>query len=692
MGQLDQARRAFCKAAALDARHLQAQLALAAVSLELGDAAAALESCTQAIALAPNEPKVWFSLAVAQEAANQREVALQSYDQVLALQPAFFDALNNRGVLLLALGRFRDAVDNNRTFATKQPYSSVAQFRLGESLIAARDYAAASQALKRALQLSPNDAQLLLHAGFSLAQCERFSEAQGLLDRAWDIDPEMVGDYRMSIFGEDSGVRLDARTLFLLRHYDAIERCDWQERSYLLERFGNLLRGPEGGALTERALAFRAMALGLDSSLQLNLAKQVAASYLHTVGLTTASPDASPTVLNTIGPVRHSKRHLRIAYLSGDYRLHATAWLMSRMPGLHDRDRFEVLMYSTGSDDGSELRSDIVAGADCFVDAQHYSDMQLASRIAEDKVDILVDLAGYTQHSRPGVLALRSAPLQLSYLAYLQTSGAEWLDYAILDHQVLTPATREFWVEKIAYLPHTLYLCNDRQVNPVPVGSRADEGLPEDAFVFCCLNAPWKIEPDTFACWAEILRRMPNAVLWLYADREEVEINLREAGRAAGIGSGRLFFAKKALHEQHLGRYKYAKVFLDTFSCNAHTTAIEALAAGVPVVTLRGKTVVSRVGASLLMAHGLGELVTDTPSAYVDIACKLAGDPAYFRAVKARVMNYDASRLFSTAQRVREIETAYRMMWARHSAGLSPDDFDVPAIVTDEFGKYEAET
>ena len=680
MGQLELAKAAFLETSQRDVSHLQSRFALAAVCLELGDSVAAVASCTEAVALAPEDPKGWFSLAVAQQTGSLPAEALKSYERALSLQPSFFDALNNRGTLLLSLGRFREAVENNRIFAAKQPYSSAAQFTLGESLIAAENYAEAGQALQRAVQLAPNNSRALLHAGFALAQIERFNEAQVLLDRAVQLDYSQCLEYRRSIFDSNEvpgAPVLDAQTLFLLRHYDAIERCDWRERSYFLERFGALIRRPEGPPLVERALAFRGMALGLDSSLQSILARQVSASYQRAAEQAVNSPDSKPVAISTNKHMPQLRQRLRIGYLSGDYRRHATAWLMSRMPGLHDRDRFEVFLYSTGPDDGSALRTEIIAGADSFIDAQHFGDAQLAAAIAKDEVDILVDLAGYTQHSRPGVLALRPAPLQVSYLVYLQTSGADWMDYVILDRQVLTSDTRKFWVEKIAYLPHSLYICNDRHSQTLHVRSHAEEGLPEGTFVFACLNAPWKIEPETLACWAEILRRIPNSVLWLYADRDEVETNLREAGRHAGIASERMIFAHKVPHEEHLSRYQFADVFLDTFSCNAHTTAIEALAAGVPVVTLTGPTAVSRVCSSLLKAHGVADLVARSRDDYIEIACRLADDASHHRAMKSRVKNRSGSHLFCTEARVREIEKAYEAMWNMHASGEPPQDFDV---------------
>lgn len=677
----DAARAAFSRAAVLAPQHLQTRFALASVCIELGDPAGALAPCRESVVLAPHEPGAWFSLAVAQEACGFLESALESYDRALVLQPAHADALKNRAALLLSLGRTDEAVAASRLLAEKYPFSFWAQFNYGDACLAGSRYDEAARVLGRAVSLSPDNVRGLLHAGFALAQCERFGEAQDFLDRAALHDPAQVQEYRRSIFGDDlenGPARLDARTLFLLRHYDAIEACNWRERDHFLERFSALIRNPEGAPLDERALAFRAMALGLDPALQLSLARQIAARFLHTAAQIVPGALEQRPAFRPEPPAGSKRGRLRIAYLSGDFRRHATAYLMSRLPVLHDRERFEVFLYSTGPDDSSEIRASIIAGADCFRDVRHLNDAALAQAIATDEVDILVDLAGYTQHSRPAVLALRAAPLQVSYLVYLQTSGAPWIDYALLDRQVLKPCARAFWSEKIAFLPHTLYICNDRSVDSGGAESRADEGLPEDAFVFCCLNAPWKIDPETFACWVRILERVHGAVLWVYADKDAAEINLREAFRNAGVGDHRIIFARNVSHEQHLARFRHADVFLDTFACNAHTTAIEALAAGIPVVTLPGETVVARVGASLLQAHGLAALVARSPADYVGIACRLAEDPVFKKAMKACAEDRNRSHLFCTERRVREIESAYEIMWERQQAGLAPEDFDVP--------------
>lgn len=669
-GENAAAREAFAQAAALAPSHLQSRFALAAVCLDLGDSAGALVAAESALALAPDSPQPWFGRGVALEACGRPLEALADYERALAIDARHAGSLLNRGALLRALGRFDAAVDNERRQAELQPFSPDAQFRFGDALLSAGRHEEAARAFGRALKLSPANARFLLHHGFALAQSERFDEAQAALDRAAALAPEQVAACRRSIFGEgdDAPPALDARVLFLLRHYDAIERCDWRSRERFVAAFRMLVGTAGERPLVERALGFRALAMGLDQDIQAQLAGQIAAGIRRQAA-------GAAAIRRTV----HDGARLRIGYLSGDFRRHATAYLMCRLPELHDRARFEVFLYATGPDDGSELRHRLQTGADRFVDVAACDDAGLAQRIADDAIDILVDLSGYIDHARPGVLARRPAPLQVGYLAYLQTSGGDWTDYAIADRHILPPALRFHWTERIAFLPDTLYLCDDRAISDTPAGSRADEGLPANRFVFCCLNASWKIDPDTFACWMEILRRVPDAVLWLYATADAVEDNLRRAASAAGVDAARLLFARRVPHAQHLARFRHADLFLDTFVCNAHTTAVEALAAGLPVLTLPGATPAARVGGSLLRAHGLDELVAASTEGYVDLACALAADPARLAGLRRRAAERCGSRLFCTERRVREIERAYEAMWARHRSGLPAADIEVPA-------------
>ncbi|MFA7291027.1 MAG: hypothetical protein WC023_02145 [Rhodocyclaceae bacterium] len=642
--------------------------AIATLRFSLKRPQAALAACNEALRLAPDAPDSLFNTAVVLAALGDRQAAAHCYRRALKSDSAHRGALLNLVPLLVAEKQFAEALFLSESALAHHPGDAECRFNHGEVMTSLNRHADALVAYERALAQRPHWGKAEIAAAVAMAALGQLAPAGRRLAAVGVRDPDAVAAFcsPLETDRESRYPELEPGRVALIAAYRRHRVCDWTNREIFISLYRDVVDGKQCKPLDNPDLPFLGMGLPLPPDYRQRAAAQVA-------GRIEREADKTPVVRAAVrkpGP-------LRVGYLSGDFRRHATAWLMRRLPALHDRSRFNVFLYSTGPDDGSEIRSEIAEASDYFCDARHFDDAALAQRIAMDGIDILVDLAGYTLHSRPAVLAMRPAPLQVSYLVYLQTSGSQWIDYVVLDRQVLTVAERVCWTEKIAYLPHTLYLCDDRVETTVLQSTRGDEGLPEDAFVYCCLNAPWKIDPETFLSWMTILRRVPNAVLWLYADIEGGETNLRTAARDAGIDDRRLFFARSVPHEQHLARFRQADVFLDTFACNAHTTAIEALAAGVPVVTLPGETVIARVGLSLMAAHGLQTLVACSANDYVEIACRLAEERDWYESMRALARKQEGSHLFCTEQRVREIENVFEAIWARHVSALPPTDFDV---------------
>lgn len=643
--------------------------ALAALRLALGRPGAALAACNEALSLDPASADTLFNTAVVLEALGDRPAAAHCYHRVLAIDGAYRGALLNQVALLLAEKRLPEALALSGVAIASHPDDADCWFNHGEVLTTAARHGEAHAAYERALALRPGWGKADIAAAVSTAALGQLAMAGARLAQAAARDPQSCAAFRSPLETDSVSAypELEPGRIALIAAYQRHRACDWAARAGFLNLFRQVVDGDGCKPMDNPDLPFLGLGLPLPGEYRLRAAQQVARRL--------AAATRSPPLAR---PARRAGARLRIGYLSGDFRAHATAYLISRLPGLHDRQRFEVFVYASGPDDGSEVRREIAAGADVFCDVARFDALATAQRIAMDAIDILVDLSGYTLHARSAALALRPAPLQLGYLAYLQTSGAPWIDYAMLDRQVMTPGERPFWSEKIACLPHTLYLCDDRPAVDDAPGARADAGLPAQAFVFCCLNAAWKIDPETFACWMSILQRVPHAVLWLHDDTGQAAAQLRNAAAQAGVDAGRLVFAARVAHAEHLARFRLADVFLDTFSCNAHTTCIEALAAGVPVLTLPGETVVARVAAGLLRAHGLPELLADSCEDYVERACRLAEDASWLADLRRRTARREGSMLFCTARRVRELERAYELMWARHSAGLPPADFEVP--------------
>jgi predicted O-linked N-acetylglucosamine transferase (SPINDLY family) len=377
---------------------------------------------------------------------------------------------------------------------------------------------------------------------------------------------------------------------------------------------------------------------------------------------------------------RYRHDRIRLAYLSADYHEHATAYLAAGLFERHDRARFELIGVSYGPHDASPMRGRLERAFERFVDVRNRSDEEAARMLHALEVDVAVDLKGHTTGSRPGILAHRPAPIQAAYLGYPGTMGAPFIDYLLADRVVIPEDERRFYAEKVVYLPGC-YQVNDAQRAIAPrTPSRAEAGLPRDGFVFCCFNNNYKILPPVFGAWMRLLRDVPGSVLWLLEDNTAAKRNLQEAARARGIDPARLVFAARLPPAEHLARHRAADLFLDTLPCNAHTTASDALWAGLPVLTCAGTTFAGRVAASLLSAIGLDELVTSSPQEYEALALALARDPGRLAGLRGRLARERATApLFDTERFRRGLEAAYAAMWEAWQRGEAPQAFAVEA-------------
>jgi protein O-GlcNAc transferase len=367
-----------------------------------------------------------------------------------------------------------------------------------------------------------------------------------------------------------------------------------------------------------------------------------------------------------------------IGYLSGDFRNHATAHLMLSLFKLHDRDNFAIYCYSYGIDDGTGYRQQIQHDCDRFTDIDSFSNTEAARRIYADQVDIFVDLKGYTKDTRLSICALRPAPVQVTYLGFPGSTGADFIDYIITDRIVTPDEHAPFYSEKFVYLPHC-YQVNDhtQPIANTPLTKR-DSGLPENSFVFCSFNRTYKIDPVMFTVWMEILRKVPESVLWLLSENSIAEANLRREAQARGILPERLIFAGMLPKSEHLARLRLADLGLDTRIVNGHTTTSDTLWAGVPVITLQGSHFASRVSSSVLSAIGLPELITFSLEEYETRAVQLAHNPDALQEIRRRLAeNRLTAPLFDTPRFVRNLESAYQEMWNIFLSGQSPRQIEV---------------
>jgi predicted O-linked N-acetylglucosamine transferase (SPINDLY family) len=370
-----------------------------------------------------------------------------------------------------------------------------------------------------------------------------------------------------------------------------------------------------------------------------------------------------------------------VAYLSADFHEHATAYLMAELFERHDRSRFEVTGVSWGPDIPSALRSRLIAGFERFVDVRGRNDREVARWLRAQEIDIAVDLKGYTHKTRMGIFAQRPAPVQATYLGFPGTLGAEYMDYVVADEVVIPGGEREHYAERVVYLPGSYQVNDGKRAIAERTPTRGELGLPERGFVFCSFNNNYKITPGMFDVWMRLLKGVEGSVLWLLEGNAAAPGNLRREAQARGVAGERLVFARRAPLAEHLARQRVADVFLDTLPCNAHTTASDALWAGLPVLTCLGGTFAGRVAGSLLRAVGLPELVTESAGEYEAKALALAREPEVLAAVRAKLAaNRGTSALFDAGRFARHLEAAYVTMWERAERGEPPQGFTVAPI------------
>lgn len=425
-------------------------------------------------------------------------------------------------------------------------------------------------------------------------------------------------------------------------------------------------------------LPFRSLFLPLSAPLRFKVVRREADRLVRAMhDLQTITTTAN---LEVIANTSTSAR-LKIGYVSADFGQHPTAHLMRGLFQCHDRSRFEIYGYSLRPDDGSNYYEEIKQGCDDFVEFSDINNVSAMQKIQSDGIQVLIDLMTYTNFARPEIFALRSAPVQVGWLGFPGSSGSGYMDYLLADSLVLPPEQVAYCTEQPIFLPEC-YQVNDRWQGIAETGSsRSDHGLPERGFVFCCFNQIQKIEPVIFTAWMRILGRLPGSILWLYTESEEVRRRLRDTANTYGSLGERLIFAKHLPKAQHLERHRLADLFLDTRIYNAHTTASDALWAGLPVLTCLGETFPARVAASLLQAVGLPELITHSLEEYEELAVHLATHPDELAVLRTKLAEQRLhSPLFDTERFVRHLERAYEMVWQRYQQGLPPAPLWVPAL------------
>ena len=606
---------------------------------EIGNDLDAIKYYKIAIRLDKNHLGSWLNFGKSLHQLERYDEALSYYDQVIKLKPDYFEAHYNKANTLKILKSYDEAIIHySQTIKLKPDYFNAYIDRgVLFELLKLNDEALFDY--DQAIKLKP-DSALPYHNKANLLRTQKH--------------------YDQALFNYYKAIKLkpDYAYLFGMILHMKMFLCDWQNFKVEVE---NLLLQIYENKKSSYCLPVLAL---IDSPLTHRKSSEIWVN------------DKYPSN-SLFGPILKSKRRekIRIGYYSEDFREHPVANLIVELFELHNKDQFELFGFYFGPPDSSKMHKRVSSAFNQFIDVglKNGKDIALLSR--KIGIDIAVDLNGFTGLNKPDIFSYRAAPIQINYLGYPGTTGAKYIDYIIADPTLIPIESEQYYSEKIVYLPNT-YQPNDRnRLIAEKVFTKNELGLPKDSFVFCCFNSSYKITPDTFDGWVRILKAVKNSVLWLLEDNSIAALNLRKEAQVRGIESNRLIFAKSMFLPEHLARHQLADLFLDTLPYNAHTTASDALWAGLPVLTCKGESFASRVSASLLNAIELPELITTTQEQYEATAIELANNPEKLKAIKYKLeRNRLTTALFDTPRFARHIEAAYRQMYEAYQDGLPPNN------------------
>ena len=602
----------------------------------------AVEHYETAIKIMPNDAEAHFGLGNSYAGLGRHEDAVASHSKAISLKPNYADAYCNRGLALKELERYSEALENLEKAIALKPNNPVA-FRCQGNVLKSMDQVEeATLSYEKAVTLKPDFAEVYSDMGEIFSTLRLKDKAVECYESAVKFKPDL---------------KYIKGTLL----YAKMQICDW-------EKFAEQVKSIDEGLRNDLSVCqpLESMAILNQHALLLKCAKEY------------VSPKQHETDAQFFSPPLLKKPKLSIGYYSADFRNHPVAFLTAELFELHDRDRFQINAFSIGPKSDDDMRKRLLSSFDHFFDVRLKSSAEIVALSREQGIDIAIDLTGYTGHCRPAIFVERAAPVQVNYLGFPGTLAGGGHDYIFADNVVIPSEDAPYFTEKIVCLPDS-YLPSDRSraISDRPF-LREELDLPTRGFVFCCFNASYKITPAIFDLWMNILRAVDGSVLWLRKHNDSVEGNLRREATNRGIDPDRLIFAGTLSMEEHLARHRCADLFLDTLPYGAHTTASDALWAGLPVLTLKGDTFPGRVGASLLKAIDLPDLIATSPAEYQAIAIMLGNNPEKIKDVKARLKNNRLEKpLFNSKLFARNMEKAFEAVYARMIAGLPPENIQI---------------
>ncbi|TCL08823.1 putative O-linked N-acetylglucosamine transferase (SPINDLY family) [Shimia isoporae] len=635
----------------------------------------------------PRSDKAWNLVGAAAEELGQHDRALHAFEQAIEVNPNFSSSHANYGTVLERLGRFEEAIAPFSKAVSLEPTSAKYLLSRGNAHLVLGQIHEAVQDLEACLSVDGKNLKARQLLGDALRQAGEHTRAITELEKTvasletqFEMTPSYANlrnqlgqayhslanahfvakslDAAAKFYGKAVEIDSDNEAALAGKLHAQANICDW-EAFREFEKFC-----PNLGVVGDGLQPWAFLVFEDDPAKQLKRSKNFARQW------NLARPQFERLRL---------RDKVRVGYFSADLSDHATLTLLCGVLEKHDRSDFEIIFYGLNAPKPGKLFTRLQNAVDRFVDLQHLGDEEAVFAVRRDKLDVAVDLKGYTESARAGLFFAGLAPVQVNYLGYPGSLGSGAFDYIVADSTVIPDFHRAGYSEAIIELPNA-YQPNDRVQQIADTPTRADVGLPEEAVVLCCFNSAYKVTPREFDVWMRVMAQNKNSVLWLLDCGEVAKTNLQREAEARGIDASRVIFAPKAPRDQHLARHRLADLFLDTFNVNAHTTASDALYAGLPIVTLPGKQFASRVGASLSKAVGMHDLVASDISEYEEIICRLAQDPKALRSAKAELArNLPTAPLFQTTEYTRHLEAGYRTAWENWRDGHGPIDIRVPA-------------
>jgi predicted O-linked N-acetylglucosamine transferase (SPINDLY family) len=675
-GQLAQAQSIYEQILSEQPRHFDALHLLGVIAAHSGHPERALELIDKALKVDAGNAVTYFNRGTALQALKQWQAATASYDQAVAIKPDFAEAYSNRGVAETELKQWGAALAScSRAIAIRHDFAE-AFYNRGNVHRELKRWDAALADYDQAIAIKSTYAEAFFNRGNVHRELKRWDAALADYGHAIACRPDYAsayynrGNVQRDLKQADSALASYRRAMALEPSLEFLPGellstrmgiCDWADIDADIAQLTAKIERGEAATQPFIVLAFSESAALQNRSAQTWVRETCAAN-------------------GSLPPIPKYAEHdrIRIGYFSADYHDHATSHLIAGLFEMHAQSRFRVTAFSFGPDAPSAIRDRVKAACEEFIDVRDHTDSEVAVLARDLQIDIAVNVNGFTRDNRSGIFALRAAPLQVNYLAYPGTMGADYMDYLIADRTVVPEANQRHFAEKIIYLPHSYQVNDAKRAIADRQFTRGELGLPPAGFVFCCFNNTYKITQGTFDRWIRILRQVPGSVLWLLEDNPTAAGNLRREAILRDLSPDRLIFARRVDLPLHLARHRAADLFLDSLPYNAHTTASDALWAGLPVLTCTGEGFASRVAASVLTAIELPELIAASADHYEELAVHLATHPERLTLIKQRLAdNRLTTPLFDVERYTRNIETAFTKIYERHRAGLPADNIDL---------------